>query len=103
MLLIYLLFLGNNFINLDQRHVLAIDAAGVTPRVVVHGNGRVEGYKDDVYIDPEEVEELKYSIEAFKAFTEINKNEIIKDFFFIFVCPLKPIKGGFPIVVPPKK
>lgn len=99
---IFKIFFGDNFNDSKQRFVIAIDAAGITPRVVIHANGQIEGFMEDIFIDPEEAKQIKSSIETLKAFIDVNKNEIIKDFFVIYVCPLKPSKGGFPLVIYPK-
>ena len=93
------------FINKDFKNVkivLAVDAAGVKPNVVIHKNGKIDGLLDGVEIDPDEIIEIKKSLETFNAFIEANKTDIIHYYFVFYACPIDSKRGGFPILIKPK-
>ena len=96
-------FFGENYQQQRQRVVLAVDAAGVNPHVIVHKDGTVDGFVDpDANMPVEEAMELRQSLDAFRQFVDSNKNNIVRDFFVVLACPLESRKGGFPIYLHPK-
>ena len=101
---LFLKFFGENYGVKRIRVVLAVDAAGVSPRVVVHKNGKVDGLiNDDYFIDEASATNLRGSLTALKSFVESVNDQICKDFFVVFVCPLESESGGFPILLHAKQ
>lgn len=96
-------FFGDNYAQESQRVVLAVDAAGVNPHVIVHKDGTVDGFLDpDANMPVEEAMELRQSLHALREFVNNNKSNIVRDFFVILACPLESRRGGFPIYLHPK-
>ena len=97
-------YYGTDYQTKGIRVVLAVDAAGVSPRVVVHKDGRIDGLINEEYrIDPNVAESLRNSLTALRSFVSSVNDEICKDFFVVFVCPLESANGGFPILLYPKQ
>ena len=96
-------FFGEGYESKGTRVVLAVDAAGVTPNVVVHKDGVVDGFVDpDATITPEQAASVRSSLQNLRNFISENRAAIIRDFFVVLVCPLESESGGFPILVHPK-
>ena len=96
-------FLGQGYEALRKRVVLAVDAAGVTPNVVVHKDGSIDGFiNHDAHISPEDAAHIRSSLENLRNFIAQNRDYVIKDFFVVLVCPLDSMHGGFPILLHPK-
>lgn len=96
-------FLGNDYQALKKRVVLAVDAAGVTPNVVVHKDGSIDGFVNpEAAISSEQAGVIRSSLHNLRTFISENRDAVIKDFFVILVCPLDSDHGGFPILVHPK-
>lgn len=101
---IFQCYYGTDYPTRRIRVVLAVDAAGVSPRVVVHKDGRIDGLINEGYrIDPNMAESLRNSLTALRSFVSSVNDEICKDFFVVFVCPLDSENGGFPILLYPKQ
>lgn len=97
-------YFGDNYRQEKRRVVLAVDAAGVTPHVVVHKDGSVEGLVNSEYtVTPEMAQSLRMSLDALRQFVNAANEAIIKDFFVVLVCPLETENGGFPILLHPKQ
>lgn len=100
---LFSVYFGADYKAKGIRVVLAVDAAGVSPRVVVHKNGEIDGFVDDnAAISVEEAQILRGSLTSLRAFVAEHHSDIVKDFFVMFVCPLESICGGFPILLYPK-
>ena len=90
-------FFGEGYESKGARVVLAVDAAGVTPNVIVHKDGVVDGFVDpDATITPEQAAYVRSSLQNLRNFISENRAAIIRDFFVVFVCPLESESGGFP-------
>ena len=97
-------YFGDNYRQEKRRVVLAVDAAGVSPHVVVHKDGSVEGLVNSEYtVTPEIAQSLRISLDALRQFVNDANEAIIKDFFVVLVCPLETENGGFPILLHPKQ
>ena len=99
---LFKMFVCDNFQTKRTKIVLAIDAVGVKPNVIIHKDGRIEGLIEDLKIDIELASEIRKSSDAFYSFINANNEDIIADFFIVFSCPLESKKGGFPLLVMPK-
>ena len=100
---VFQVFLGENYAGQHYRVVLAVDAAGVSPRVVVHKNGQIDGFVDsDATIPVEQAILLRNSLADLRGFVSEHHDDIVRDFFVVFVCPLESHRGGFPIFLFPK-
>ena len=100
---VFQVFLGENYRQQHYRVVLAVDAAGVSPRVVVHKNGQIDGFVDsDARIPVEQAILLRNSLADLRGFVAEHHEDIVRDFFVVFVCPLESNRGGFPIFLFPK-
>lgn len=96
-------YFGNDYKGKGIRVVLSVDAAGASPRVIVHKNGHIEGFVNhDAAIDPEEAQKLRSSLSQLRSFVAAHHRDIVKDFFVVLVCPLESNSGGFPIFLYPK-
>lgn len=82
----------------DNRCVLAIDAASVTASVVAHKDGTVTGLNRYERIDEAARSALKEGIDAFISFVDMNKEDICKYYFVLFINPLSPWRKPFPIL-----
>ena len=86
-----------------KRVILAVDAAGVSPRIIVHKNGQIDGFiNEDASVTEEEASVLRNSLQSLREFAREHHTDIVKDFFVVFVCPLESFRGGFPILLYPK-
>ena len=56
-----------------------------------------------VIIDPSMAESLRNSLTALRSFVSRVNEEICKDFFVVFVCPLESKNGGCRILLYPKQ
>ena len=86
----------------NERMILAIDAAAVSPKITIHKNGFVEGFLSEIRLSKDSVSMIKGSLTTFHAFVNANKEDIIKDFFVVYACPIESRCGGFPLALIPK-
>ena len=97
-------YFGENYRGERRRVVLAVDAASVSPKVVVHKDGTVEGLLDEnASVSIDVAQKLRSSLTSLREFVNEVNEQIIKDFFVVFVCPLETESGGFPIMVRSKQ
>ena len=98
---IFKMYLGDHYAG--KRVVLAVDAAGVSPRVIVRKNGQIDGFlNEDASVPEEQATVLRSSLQHLRQFVTEHHRDIVKDFFVVFVCPLESLHGGFPIFLYPK-
>ena len=98
---IFQMYLGDHYAG--KRVVLAVDAAGVSPTVIVHKNGQIDGFlNEDASVPEEQASVLRSSLQHLRQFVTEHHRDIVKDFFVVFVCPLESLHGGFPILLYPK-
>ena len=97
-------YFGENYRASSPRVVLAVDAAGVSPNVVVHKNGNVDGFCDpDASLPVEEALHLRESLDDLRRFITANKENVLREFFVIMACLLESECGGVPTVLYPKQ
>ena len=95
------MYLGESYEG--KRVVLAVDAAGVSPRVIVHKNGQTDGFlNEEASVPEEQASALCSSLQHLRDFVSEHQKDIVKDCFVVFVCPLESLHGGFPILLYPK-
>ena len=86
------------------RVVLAVDAAGVSPNVVVHKDGHVDGFLDpDASLPIPQAMHLRESLDELRNFISANRESVVRDFFVVLACPLESNSGGLPIMLYPKQ
>lgn len=101
---LFLHYFGDNYQTRSLRVVLAVDAAGVSPNVVVHKNGRVDGFCDpDASLPIQEALHLRQSLDDLRRFITANKDNVLRDFFVVMACCLEGECGGLPILLYPKQ
>ena len=84
---------------LNKRAVIAVDAAAVNAKIIIHKNGNVEGLIEDSQISEEMTSEIiKYS-ESFDAFYHMNLDDITKYYFVFYLCSLSNDDLSFPILM----
>ena len=98
------LFLGDDSQLSNKRFVLAVDPAGVTPSVIVHKDGKVDGLLNtNSFISEMDATKIRTSFEKLHAFTIKHNKDIIKDYFVVYLCPLESSEKRFPILLYTKK
>ena len=89
-------FFGDDYQEGKHRVVLAVDAAGVTPHVVVHKDGTVDGFLDpNATLPLEDAQRLRESLDDLRGFISENRENIVRDFFVVLACPLESRRGDF--------
>ena len=101
---IFSTYFGTGYETVNPRVVLAVDAAGISPRVVVHKNGDVDGFlNSNARVSPEDATRLRDSLKDLQRFVQDHQSDIVRDFFVVFACPLESDRGGFPVFLYPKQ
>ena len=57
---------------------------------------------EDVQIDIEQTISISASLQLLHSFTMEHQEQMVKDFFVIFACPVNALDGAFPIHIIPK-
>ena len=82
---IFSTYFGTGYETVNPRVVLAVDAAGVSPRVVVHKNGDVDGFlNSNARVSPEDATRLRDSWKDIQRFVQDHQSDIVRDFFVVF-------------------
>ena len=89
--------------NDDKRCVVAVDAASVNAKMVLHKDGTVEGLMQDIKIEAEMYELITTNLEAYYSFFEQYRDEIVKYYFVFYVCSLNEQNKSFPICLMKKQ
>ena len=73
-----------------KRVIFAVDAADVSPRVIIHKNGQIDGFlNEDALVPGEQASALRASLQHLRDFVSEHQKDIVKDCFVVFVCPWK--------------
>lgn len=86
----------------DRRCVIAVDAASVNAKLVIHQDGKVEGLVENYTIDQKLIDSISTDLDEFHKFYEMHHEEIIKYFFVFYVCSLSKENKSFPILIKKK-
>ena len=70
-----------------KRVILAVDAADVSPRVIIHKNGQIDGFlNEDALVPGEQASALRASLQHLRDFVSEHQKDIVKDFFLWYLC-----------------
>lgn len=85
--------------NDQKRYVIAVDAAAVDAKMVIHKNGDVEGLVDDIHIDEQIYDLITSDLNEFHKFFNEHHDKIVKYYFVFYLCPLRHKDKSLPILL----
>ena len=88
--------------NDDRRCIIAVDAASVNAKLLIHQDGKVEGLVEDCTIDKNLIDSISNNLDEFHKFYQKHHEEIVKYFFVFYVCSLSKENKSFPILIKKK-